>query len=736
MFKAYFRSSARDSLLSDMKNVGRFSLVDTNEDCFYELKFSGVGDLNTVYNYPIYKKFTIETIRRNIDILKETKCIVKDNRVKYKFCNLLNFADNYWVFKEEGSSRILKYNNPQEFTVYLLVSPKIKAIDNIENDYRVAYIDGKLFELTDANYSKLEESKDSQFTSLLPNEITVKFYDNKDSIPKHSITDKAVEFAYEVNLDKRKVIPQVIPIRSRMPLKFLYYNYQEFRTAINSLRADLKKCLSRFHSDIKYEDDYLKINIDFSSINELPVTVYYTLTEAIKAEFHILLSAFNMIVNGIELKVAEALPFTLVLSSLHECIHIKKKLKMFLQTHAIRIDFVLDNSLKKDEELVSVEESNLNLRVPLHFNKKNGNIEWLLGDNVIHSIVEKVLQGICQIELKNLGQTTELRHSNVEVNWNHANPLGLKYEECLNWAESIMRTLFNKQDKMYFSSNTNRIKVEYDHKDTSIGQLRILLTLPILLHNIVDAIRIAKGTNACPHIEDLIIKLNEKQKNFWELKESSSKIIFTLNNTLATEGHIPSADDIIKVLFGLLENLNSEIEEAIDVAEFILVERQSNKCGLRLPVIREEGKYVITFKLFDDNTEGETEIDNEDIVPFLFASIVPINGYSMPIPVDIELIGETFMMRFVISKLNGPNKLVVRCGKRILFSTILYCYEDSKFPKGFLRDYKMCEVFHVRGFSTIDKCNLNWTKEENNLPYFELKNVKSLKVSRKIDVES
>ena len=108
----------------------------------------------------------------------------------------------------------------------------------------------------------------------------------------------------------------------------------------------------------------------------------------------------------------------------------------------------------------------------------------------------------------------------------------------------------------------------------------------------------------------------------------------------------------------------------------------------------------------------------------------------MPIPVDIELIGETFMMKFVISKLNGPNKLIVRCGKRILFSTMLYCYEDSRLPEEFSRDYKNSKPFHVTSSFTSKKCNLNWNKEENNSPYFELKNKKSLKASRKIDVES
>lgn len=453
MFKAYFRSSARDSLLANTKerNVGVFSLVSSKGDSFYEIKFAGMGSLDSVYDYPIYRKFSGENIRRNIDVLRKSRCLVKDNVVRYKFCRLLNFSENWWVFKEEGSSLILKYNNPQEFTAYLLVTPETEAIFNNETDYRIAYANGQVFTLSEDNYRKLEESKECQFAALLPEEFVVRFCSRETEVPGkvavQGVAGKSLEFAYKLDLERGKVMPQEISIRKKLPLRFLYYNYQEFRNCIYTLKRTIRNYLLQFAPDIETEDDWPRIAMDFSSINDLPMSAYYTLTEAVKRELYILSSAFCQVVAAVEPRTAESLPS--VLGKANASVGtfcIGAKLVFFLQSHLINILPALGDLPSRNDELVLIEGSSLHLRIPLHYNASKGNIEWLLDDSLVHCIADKILDSICTFELNSLKEAASDSNLESNVTWNADNLLSIS--EHLGWAETVMRELFGQPSKM------------------------------------------------------------------------------------------------------------------------------------------------------------------------------------------------------------------------------------------------------------------------------------------------
>ena len=62
IFEAYFRSNARETLFSDTRNVGVFSLNDSECDQFYTLKHFCNGNLINIQGYPIYKKFSTNVI--------------------------------------------------------------------------------------------------------------------------------------------------------------------------------------------------------------------------------------------------------------------------------------------------------------------------------------------------------------------------------------------------------------------------------------------------------------------------------------------------------------------------------------------------------------------------------------------------------------------------------------------------------------------------------------------------
>lgn len=286
------------------------------------------------------------------------------------------------------------------------------------------------------------------------------------------------------------------------------------------------------------------------------------------------------------------------------------------------------------------------------------------------------------------------------------------------------------QARCKFLSINRRIKLDFRQRN-SIELLEILLALPTLLHNIVDAFRIAKGVGACPKVTELSIVLTDSRKPSWELKSSSGKVAFALSKRRSS---IPSVDDIVRVLLEqAVGDVDKEIEEAMKIAEFVLVEKEKDKYAFMNLAICEEGDYVVYFKLFDEETEGETEVDDENLLPHLSACLVSINSCSMPVSAKIEQEGEKFSLRFRVSKLNGLNKLLVRCGRKILYTAVLFCTKPADLPNTLSTKLHNCKLFYGKDFLKFGVYEAYWNRgREDPAVYFEVEDGDKPKYGEKL----
>ncbi len=509
----------------------------------------------------------------------------------------------------------------------------------------------------------------------------VKFYSGKIAEQKPGTT---LEIPLLIRAESGLVEPGVPMLCGSLPLKFFLCGSIDFRHRLADFQDSATRFLQEHHVLDKRGNGFSPhVIVDLS---KLPSTLDERLVGPLSLAIFSVLDSFVTVMRDIsDMRKAtqtSRLENALTCNFSRETGFVEKfvlarRLCALLRTHPMRVVVTEpQGEIVEPAELISVRSTELLLLLPIKSTSET--ISSVLPPNYAETMYTRLLQIMCEIELESIGHPS-ISETVAEL----TQPLELTYGES-------------------FALLARKVKVAVEDKDKaktgSVELFRTLLSLPILAANLADAIRIFEGvTGTAVKAETVLITVkpgSATAAKCWMLAVGPSELDVSLLAYSASEHVIPSENEIVEELMQKTQkSLPLEMEAAIINMRCVRVD---GKCyQFDSPLVTSPGPYSALYRLFHAEPYKPFSAEKDGLLPYLSGCVVSLHAPTAPAaPAKITSADDgKFRLDVPIANLDGPCKLVISLGPRLVLAKVLLCYEDAKIPHVFLQGTKRGALF-------------------------------------------